>query len=435
MEIDTDVVVVGAGLSGLTAARALRAAGRDVVVLEAADRVGGRALTETSVLGSRLDLGGQWVGHDHHRLKALADELGATTYAMETPRLPTLVEGGRRLRAWSPTVLAAVVSLVVLDVCRRVRRGTDRDRSTSIKRWIERAPRRSRRLLEVVALISWTADLERVSVRTAASMIRAQHGLVTMMSTKGGAQEALVVEGAGHLVERVAADLGGVVRTGSAVTRIVRGEDGVVVHAGAHEVRARRVVVTAPPPTAARIEHEPPLPEARRALESSSFLGSVYKAIAVYPEPFWRPVPGELMLLDRPGIAVLDTTAPGGPGHLCLLVGGPDAESLDDLAPEERRTRLLGRVAAELGARALEPVGWHEKAWHLDPHAGGGYLALPDLGAEAPLVPFAATPVGRVHWGGTETAADHPGYLDGAIESGERVAAEVLAALERDTTA
>lgn len=75
---DVTVVVVGAGISGLTAARELHRRGVDVVVLEAADRIGGRTMCETTALGSTVDLGGQWIGHDHHRLTTLADELGLT---------------------------------------------------------------------------------------------------------------------------------------------------------------------------------------------------------------------------------------------------------------------------------------------------------------------------------------------------------------------
>lgn len=422
-----DVVVVGAGLSGLIAARAMRRAGLDVLVLEAADHCGGRALGETTELGSRVDLGGQWIGHDHHRLAALVDELGATRYRMHTGSMPTVVDGARRVRLLAPSIGVAGGALTLLTVVRKARPG--RRWTASIADWLAHVPGRARRLLEVAAAVSWTADPQRVSVATMMSLIHSQGGLVHMLSTKGGAQDSLVVEGVGSLIDRLAADLGAAVRTGSRVREIVRDDDGALVRTSRGDVRARKVVITAPPPMAARIAHQPPLPESRAELERSTFMGTVYKAIAVYPEPFWRPMSAELVLLDRPGCGTFDTSPPGGPGHLCLLIGGPDAAALDRLDAAERRTVLLTRIAPNLGPAVLDPVGWHEKAWHLDEDAGGGYCALPELGAQAPGVPMAAEPVGCLHWAGAETAQDHPGYLDGAIEAGGRAAREVVEAL------
>jgi len=424
-----DVVVVGAGLSGLVAARDLKRAGVGVLVLEAAERCGGRAYTVTSALGSHLDLGGQWVGHDHHRLAALADEFGATCFPMHTSFAPTLVHNSRRVRLLSPTVTVAIGYLIALNIARHTRR-PDKWNTTTVREWLGKVPGRARRLLEVAALISWTADLERVSVRTMMSLIKKQGGLVTMLSTKGGAQDRLIVEGVGYLALRIADELGTAVRTSTTVTKIVQTPDAVVVHTSSGEVRTRQVVITVPPPMASRILHEPALPPERVALEEGTFMGSVYKAIAVYPEPFWRKsAKGELVLLDRPGIGVFDTSAPQGPGHLCLLIGGTEAEDLDNMDPSERQEMLLLRLAEHLGEQVLTPTDWHEKSWHLDPHAGGGYLALPTCGASEPDLPLAAQAIGRLHWAGTETASDHPGYLDGAIEAGERAAREVAEAL------
>lgn len=429
MAEETAVVVVGAGLSGLVAARELRRQGVDVVVLEAAERCGGRTLTETSVLGSRLDLGGQWIGHDHHRAAALADELGATRFTMHSGRMPRIVHESARVSPRSPAMLLAAASLALLELARRARRPS-RSSTASVRDWLQKVPGRARRLLEVAALVSWTADLDRVSVRTMMNLIRRHGGLMNMLSTNGGAQDGLVVEGAGSLADSLAEELGAAVRTGTRVTSMLRGDDGVTACTARGDIRARRVIVAVPPPMAAAIRHEPELPERRRALEQGTFLGSVYKAVAVYPEPFWRASStGELVILDPPGRAVFDTSAPGGPGHLCLLVGGPEARTLDELEPDERRARLLAPLAAHLGAAALEPAGWHEKAWHLDPHAGGGYLALPDRRYPDGELPMPAEPIGPLHWAGAETAQDHPGYLDGAIEAGQRAAREVVAAL------
>lgn len=75
------------------------------------------------------------------------------------------------------------------------------------------------------------------------------------------------------------------------------------------------------------------------------------------------------------------------------------------------------------------PVGWHDKAWYQDPFGGGGYTALPVLGTRDGFFPYPSAPTGQVHWTGTETAAEHAGYIEGAITAGDRAAREVLSAL------
>lgn len=427
--VATTVAVVGAGMSGLTAARDLHRAGIDVLVLEAAGRLGGRAMTETSALGSRVDLGGQWIGHDHHRIKALASELGATEFAMHTAPLPIVVDGSRRLRVAAPSILTALLLLVGVEAWSRIAK-TQRWNATTVEAWLRRVPGRARRLLEVLAYISWTADLDRFSVHAMVQAIRQQGGLRTMLATAGGAQESLVAEGIGSLIDGLAAELGPRVRPGHRVTSIARSGGGVTIHTTAGEIRAAKVIVTVPLPLTGRITYDPPLPTTRTALASDTYMGSVYKGVAVYPRPFWRErAGGEFLFLDKPGRAVFDTGAPGGPGHLCVLVGGPEARALDRLDAVERRNAVLGALARYLGPDVLEPASWHEKAWHLDEYVGGGYLALPLPGTSAGIPPIDCTPTDDIHWAGTETARDHAGYLEGAIESGTRVAREVIEAL------
>ncbi|MEQ4609521.1 NAD(P)/FAD-dependent oxidoreductase [Streptomyces cavourensis] len=307
----------------------------------------------------------------------------------------------------------------------------ERWNDATVDAWLRRVPGRvSRRLLEVIASISWTADLDRYSVHAMARMVRQQGGLRTILSTRGGAQDSLLVEGVGTLTDRLAAELGARVRTGHRVTRLVRDEHGVTVHTDSGTFRAARTIVTVPPPVAARIEHHPPLPADRAALERNTYMGSVYKAIAVFERPLWRDRGrAEFLVLDSPGRAVFDTGSPGGPGHLCTLVAGPEARALDGLDAEERRQVLLAPLVPHLGPGVLKPAGWHEKAWHLDEHAGGGYVVLPEPGTTEGISPLPHTPLGPVHWAGTETADEHAGYLEGAIASGVRAAREVVDAL------
>lgn len=424
------VVVVGAGISGLTAARELHRRGIDVMVLEAADRIGGRTMSETTALGSTVDLGGQWIGHDHHRLTALADELGLTRYRMHTGPMPGLINRSRRLSAVSPAVLVAAAALAGVEVMSRT--GVpQRWNDTTVESWLRRVPgRTARRLLEVLAAVSWTADLDRHSVYAMARMIRQQGGVLTMLSTEGGAQDSLLVEGMMGLAEGLASELGRRIRLGHKVVSIVCDDTGVTVRTTAGEVRAAEVIVTVPAPLAGSIDYQPPLPPERAGLADDTYMGSVYKAIAVYDRPFWRQGKGgELIVLDGPGSGVFDTSPPGGPGHLCVLIGGPAARELDALSADARRNAVLEPLIGQIGPEVLQPVSWHEKSWHTDEYVGGGYTALPVAGTLHGLLPLPSTAVGNLHWAGTETAADHPGYIEGAIESGLRVAQEVTRAL------
>lgn len=427
---ETTVVVVGAGVSGLTAARELHRQGIDVIVLEAAERVGGRTMSETTVLGSRADIGGQWIGHDHHRITALATELGATKFPMRTGLMPTLIARSRRLSVLAPSSLLTLVVLLTAEVLSRSGI-TRRWNNVTVASWLSKVPgRKTRRLLDVIAAISWTADLDRLSVHAAARMIRNQGGLLTMLSTRGGAQDSLLVEGMGSVSERMAEELGARVRLGHSVVSIDQSGETVVVRTPSAEFHAAKVIVTVPLPLLDRIAYTPELPSAHTELATDTYMGSVYKAIAVYDSPFWRPRrSGEFLMLDGPGRAVFDTTPPTGPGHLCFLVGGPDARALDSLTPEARRTAMLADLAQHLGPEVLTPVGWHEKSWHRDEFVGGGYLTLANPGTTAGLPPALSTPVGHLHWAGTERAQDHAGYVEGAIESGTRAAREVAAAL------
>lgn len=423
----TTVAIVGAGLSGLIAARELQRAGVECLVLEAADRPGGRTLSETTALGSRVDLGGQWIGHDHHRIAALAAEIGATPFRMHTQAVPTLLDQQRRVSLAAPSVLSAMAALAGVEVLTRI--PTPRSwQDMTVASLLEKVPgAAARRLLGVVAEISWTADLDRMTVKAMVNGIRRQGGLRTMLSTTGGAQDTLVKESIGFLSEHLASELGRRVRTGHRVTAIVQDDAGVSIQTTQGKVRASKAIVTVPPPMARRIRFDPPLPAEHAALQETTYMGSVFKAIAVYATPFWRDrAGGEFIVLDPPGRAVFDSSSPGGPGHLVILVGGPTARTLDDLNPEKRRKILLDDLVPHVGREILEPASWHEKSWHLDENAGGGYLALTCAGSPAEL-PFPHAPVGHIHWAGTETAHDHPGYLDGAIEAGLRAAGEISA--------
>ncbi|UVS80053.1 FAD-dependent oxidoreductase [Actinokineospora sp. UTMC 2448] len=413
------VVVIGAGLAGLTAARRLAGAGADVLVLESNDRVGGRAWTVRSALGSAVDLGGMWVGADHGRVRALAAEAGMTVFPSPTAGATAFVDGAR-VRRRLPVATAVPAGLALLRLAALSHRdGADR----TVGAWLRRIPGKGARdLLATVLTEAMAEDPDAISMRTLLTGIRSAGGLRAVLGMRGGAQDGLLAGGAGGLAEWLAADL--TVHLGRPATAITRSGPGIVVDTPSGPIRADRAVVAVPPPVARAIRHDPPLPPGRAAAERDTAMGAVYKAIAVYPDPFWRQAGFSGQLVAVRGPAAFDVSPPGGPGHLAVLVAGGEARALSALPARRRRAAVLDVLATAFGPQARSPVDWHEKSWHEDRHVGGGYSALPVLGAGPVIGP--TPPAGPVHWAGTETAERHPGYLEGAVASGEAAADAVL---------
>lgn len=421
-----EVVVVGAGIAGLTAADALHRRGIDVIVLEAADRVGGRVLVETTALGSAVDLGGQWIGKGHHRFETLAAELGATQFPMRSPKSPLVVDDVGPIGPASPVALTAIAALLGVELASHLP-AREKLNSTPLRQWQNRIPSaRARRILDVVTAVTCCADTDELSVMAFLELIRFQGGLTTMLKSAGGAQDSLLVEGAGSLADRLADRLGDRVHLDHPVTEIDQDGGNVTVATPTARITASKVVITVPPPSAARIAFRPALPDNRIRLQHNTRMGAVYKALAVYERPFWRDRgDAETILVGGTKSAVFDSSPPDGPGHLTLLAGGSEARRLGAMSVDDRKTLLLGHLEPILGAQVQRTAGWHDKAWQHDEFVGGGYAALPVIGTREGFFPVEHTPMGSIHWAGTETAAEHAGYIEGAIESAHRVAAEV----------
>lgn len=160
------------------------------------------------------------------------------------------------------------------------------------------------------------------------------------------------------------------------------------------------MIVTVPPPVVGRISFSPALPQERMRLQRNTYMGAVYKALAVFDTPFWRDrTDAEMITLAEPGCAVFDSSPPDGPGHLTLLVGGTDARQIGELSVSERSDLLLGRLAPYLGEEVRRPVGWHDKVWHDDPFVEGGYAALPIMGTSEGFYAVEHAPIGDLQLG------------------------------------
>jgi monoamine oxidase len=449
---EVDVVVVGAGLAGLAAARALVAAGREVVVLEGRERVGGRTLNERVGEGDSdvVELGGQWVGPTQRRLLELAGELDVPTFPTHATGESLFAWGGkvRRYRGTIPRINPAVLADVGQAMARlnRMARSVPPEAPWTAPRaaawdamtfgtWMRRnlATRGGRALLQLALEGVWATDPSEPSLLHVLFYINSAGSLQALTDTEGGAQQDRFVGGSQLLAIRMADALGEErVVLGATVRAIAQDAAGVTVQAdgpGATTVRARHAVVAIPVPLTARIAWTPALPHARDALTQRMAMGSVVKCMAIYDEPFWRAdgLSGTATDADGPVKVMFDNSPPGGrPGVLLAFFEGRAAQDAMRVTQDERRAQVTRQLTALFGPRAARPERYVDQAWGQEELSRGCYGAYLPPGGWTGFGAALRAPIGRVHWAGAETATVWNGYMDGAVTSGERAAAAIL---------
>jgi monoamine oxidase len=454
-----DVVVVGAGYAGLTAAHRIAAAGKSVIVMEARNRVGGRTLNHELPGGKWSELGATFVGPTQDHVLRLAKEMGVGLFPTYDKGQNVYRQDGQN-QTYSdtsplgtappdpvalPDVVKAVAQLdqmatsVPVDAPWTAQSAVDWD-SQTLYSWAKSNTSGSPRFMDLLQIATepiFGTEARDISLLFTLFYIAASGNeknpgtFERNFNTRGGGQQSRMLGGTQLVPIRLAKHLGKKhVLLGAPARRIVQKKGtGVRVDSDHFSVHGKQVIVAIPPPLAGRIAYHPNLPQNRDQLTQRMPMGTLIKAEVFYDKPFWRSkgLTGQGLSDEGPISATFDISPPDGkPGILMGFIGGDRARAFQSQSPKVRRARVLDEMAKLYGPEALKPKAYLEFSWVTEKWTRGCPVSVLGPGTLVDFGPSIRRPVGRIHWAGTETSTFWNGYMDGAVRSGERAAAEVL---------
>lgn len=414
-----------------------------MVVLEARDRVGGKMHT-IDLDGCAVDLGAHWVGPTQRRLLALADELGVEVEKQYLDGEHVIRLGDERhtysgnLPLVKPLGSAEGALAIARVELRRLlvkgeepwrSRGAARLDSYTLGHWMRGL--RSRTALGTFTLTARTvfgAEPSELSFLYFLWYAQSAGGFMALTDFEGGAQDSHFRGGSRQLCDRIADELGDAVMLESPAAGIKHDAKGVSIKVGRSRIRAARAIVAVSPAVASRIDFEPALPVAREALGQRMPMGAYMKGIGVYDHAWWRDrgLSGLAFADTGPVQMTVDVSPPGGtPGVLAGFVTGAPARQVAGLAGHDRHRAVLDAMARMVGPEAARPRAYRDFNWLEERWSRGGPVGIMGPGTLTGLGPVLRQPVGPVHWAGTDTATEWNGYMEGAVQAGERAAAEL----------
>lgn len=447
-----DVVVIGAGIGGLTAAWRLTQAGLSTVVLEASEQVGGRLLNHASLAGP-VEVGGEWLGPTQDHVLSLTKELDLSLVETYRRGRHFFEANGRKFKYRGDFPVLGINLLHGLDACQlyarlklmamrvsveapwKSKNAAQWDRQ-SVGAWLERnsLTRGGRDLFSLVFRTLACIEPEEMSVLSLLTHIHSIGGATRVTSVSHGGQKWRVEGGSQRIALSLAERLGDKVRLGSPVRSVAAGDGFMRVATDHSEHTCKRVVVAVPLPMTDQIDFTPPLPEVVMSMVRDAAMGAVTKCNLVYPTAFWREqgLSGRIYSADDGLVqAVFDNTPTGSDkGVLVSLVTGGLQRDFAKKTPEERRASLEHSIARFLGPQALHSVEYLEQDWTQERWIGGGYTPfLPPQGLLKYGPALRRASIHGVEFVGSDYAVRHAGFMDGAVDSAEAAARKIAAEL------
>ncbi|KIW11211.1 hypothetical protein PV08_10511 [Exophiala spinifera] len=445
-----DVIVVGAGYAGLSAAKTLKEAGKSVVVLEARNRIGGRVWTKSFDDGSYEDYGGMFLGVQQPLMYGLASEFGVHTFDVPEGKSVFYYKG--KARKYSG-LIPPLAPWALVDVGLLVRKFESMARVVDLEKpWntpnareldqitVEDFMRRQcwtsagKDVFRVAVELVWGTVPSQISLLHALWYCKAGISLTVLGSIDNGAQQQLALGGGQAIANKIHELLGASVRLEEPVTHVDQTNDqAVTVRTRNATYTGKRVIFAIPPPLLLKVEFEPQLPVQKTQLLMRMPMGAYWKIFAVYPRPFWHGsgLRGEGVSPDGIAALINDVSQEDrSRGMLMAFVVGTKAYKFAAMDEKTRREAVLEQLKACYGEQAASPVKMSIHSMMNEPWSSGCPVASVAPGMWTSLGEWVRKPIDRLYWAGTETATSWSGYMEGAVQSGQRAAKEVLLSLK-----
>lgn len=448
-----DVVVVGAGLAGLAAATELLSRGKTVRLVEALARPGGRVLTARTKQGFAIDAGAEFIGPTQDRIQHFVDlhnvqteptyNWGWSIYYDEPRIKPYLAKIGVPFDEGTSEGVGGL--LAISKLLKGINPGSPWDHpdadvldAISWEEWVRQQVRSDSAALQLDLIATTTLSVRPREVSAlfmlnyiAAAGNAQKRGEVTrLVGVEGGAQERFFRGGAAQVTDAMARSLGSNRIVYSAPTRKIRKtSDHYEVITDAGRFKGKKVVVAMSPAIMGKIEFEPVLPQAKADLYAAYRMGRIGKFFAVYDQPWWRHkwLSGQVIGNGTPVDVTFESYSEG--KHFLMGFISADSMSRLDSVPEEQVKEECLDMMVEYFGREVRTklVDWGLYRWDKQPFAWGGPTGVLGPGHLVKNGHQLAKPFEGIHFAGTETSDYWTGYMDGAVRSGERAAADILA--------
>lgn len=445
-KLQTDIIIIGAGYAGIAAAKKLHEAGKNFLVVEARDRIGGRTLTQKLNCGATVDLGAQWIGPTQHHIWQWVKETNTATY--------NTFDSGKNILSYNNKVstykgtIPKIDPLSLIDLgialekvnklCKQIPldapwnhpKAHEYD-SMTLHTWMEKNmyTKKAKHLFNIGVETVFAAEASEISFLHALFYAHSGDNMESLISIPNGAQQTLLVGGTQTLLQKIAQPFNEKILLQEAVRKIEQTEYEIKIYTDTKIIHAKKCISTLPPTLLNSIQFAPILPQRKAQLLQRVPMGAAMKCFCIYKTPFWRQkgFSGQIVSDESPVKVTFDcTNADSDFGVLLVFVEAKNARDFIELPKSQRKEMVLKKLVDYFGNEAKEILEYEDKCWTEEEFSRGCYAGNMPPGVMTQFGKALREPFMHLHFAGTETAIKWNGYMDGAIESGFRAVEEVL---------